>query len=107
MGRGHLLPSTFLFARPNANKESNADAEQQNVQLPSRSESESDVADSEDCTHKRIRHENDISKLRFLSTWCTVRRFEVMQGLLDEAVSAQSKFGRAFFNNLVSYRLLL
>ena len=32
------------------------------------------MADSEGCTHKRIRCENDISKLRFLSTWCTVRQ---------------------------------
>ena len=32
------------------------------------------MADSEGCTHKRIRCENDIGKLRFLSTWCTVVR---------------------------------
>ena len=50
------------------------DAEQQNVQLPSRSECESNVADREGCTHKRIRHENDIGKFRFLSTRCTVRQ---------------------------------
>ena len=52
------MPSIFLFVRSNANKESNAECER-------------DVADSEGCTHKRIRRENDIGNLRFLGTWCT------------------------------------
>lgn len=55
------MPSIFLFVRSNANKESNLECER-------------DVADSDDCAHKRIRRENDIGKLRFLSTWCTVRQ---------------------------------
>ena len=66
------MPSIFLFARSNVNRESNADAEQQNVQLPSRSQSESDVTDREGCTHKRIRHEDDIGKFRFLTKWCSM-----------------------------------
>lgn len=40
------------------------DAEQQNVQLPSRSECESDVANREGCSHKRSRRENDIGKFQ-------------------------------------------
>ena len=52
------MPSIFLFVRSNANKESNAECER-------------DVAESEGYTHKRIRRENDIGNLRFLSTWCT------------------------------------
>ena len=49
----------FLFARSNADRESNADADgSKNVQLPWKSESKSDVADRKGFTHKIIPHDS-------------------------------------------------